>query len=311
MRVLITGVAGQDGSILGELYQSLGHEVIGVTTRNPSQTKFNGYENYLHQVNLAREDVAKGFLTEIKPDVILHMAAVHGSSQKMPLIEKSQSIAMHDCHVAITKNLLDWIKCFQNTRLVVALSSQMYSGKNGCLLVDEDSEPNPQNLYGETKLQAFNLLRNYREKFGVWASGAILFNHTSIRSKPDFLFPQLAAQFKEVFEGRRSNLEVRNGKAMIDITSAVEICNGIQSLATLGEPSDFVFGHGKMQSIEDIVEETLKKFNLGNQIGIRSLEDSLPSFTLMSNPGKAKEKLHWVARKEGQEILANMIQGDL
>ena len=77
MKILITGISGQDGSYLAEYLLSLGHEVHGVVRRN------SNYEyprlKHLHNIHLHFGDVLDypslhNIFTSVKPDQIYNLA---------------------------------------------------------------------------------------------------------------------------------------------------------------------------------------------------------------------------------------------
>lgn len=308
---MVIGSAGQDGSILIDLYLKSGHTVFGVALTRVYFPVVNSHNYRQVLVDLSNPDLAERLLNELRPDLIFHCAAVHASSGSMSILGKAAYEKMFQCHVSITQNALEWIRVNSQVKLVVALSSQMYSAKAGANILKETSLPSPSTVYGHSKWAAFELIKRYRDLHGIWASGAILFNHSSIRSKPSFLFPQLTKQFQDVFMGDRRTINVRNVNSYIDIASAVEICTGMSQMVTLDSPEDFVFGSGSLCSVRELIHEVGQTLNLPKKIEIVSDTHEEVKNSLVSDITKARNFLDWKPQLKPRDILLNMIEGKL
>lgn len=299
------GVSGQDGSIVAEKYADAGHEVIGITskpTRSPRREI-----KFLH-IDFSNRQDSNSFLKKFLPHRIYHLAAIHSSSTLDFETNTHVRKLMHKCHVEITQNILDWQRLETNCKSVVGLSSQMYSSKTGGLIVDEGTEFAPQNYYGETKVRAFSLIRNYRETYGIQSYGAILFNHTSSRSKSEFLFPQLVRQIKRVVEGNSSEVILKNPDFKLDICHASEVTSAMMQIIELEEASDFVISRGVSTSIRSMVASTFEKLNFNRDYVIKKSEPE-PTLNegLIGNPSKALRMLNWKATLSPEEILLEML----
>jgi GDPmannose 4,6-dehydratase len=185
----------------------------------------------------------------------------------------------------------------------------MYSQEMSGVIVDESSLLDPQNFYAKTKAKAFSLIKEYRHHYEIHCSGAILFNHTSNRSKPQFLFPQLATKITQVLNGVSSKIIVRDPDAEIDISDASEVCEGLISLGEIDEPTDIVFASGNSIKIRDLISITM------NQLGFRgtyTIESELGAFEsapkIIGNPEKALRLLNWKVANPPEQILIAMIR---
>ena len=161
MRALITGIFGQDGTILKSILVNNGFKVFGVARPNTrSSLQAVAIEAHLNlksdgntEIDLSDANTCNDYLDFVKPDRIFHLAAVHGSSLESNVIECISSSEMYNCHVTITTNLLEWIKRNQETRLALALSSQMYNPYQNFRKVSESDDCDPQNIYGKLNLK--------------------------------------------------------------------------------------------------------------------------------------------------------------
>lgn len=305
MKYLVIGSSGQDGSYIVDQLIAKNQEVLAISRNSATHFDLNRGRISILPPNLVSAHESFSFLSFFKPDVIFHFAAVHA-----PLMVYEETFLQKEmwlCHVSITQNTLDWIKASGRGRLVVALSSQMYSASKPADLVNESTTLNPSTYYGETKCEAFRLIVRYREKFGVESAGAILFNHTSNRSRKDFLFPTIAAEFKSALSGGKGSLTLKNPDALIDIGDASEYVSGVLKMADQQIMQDYVLSSGKLHIIREIIQKVSRFYNIEmNVAGISEISDA--QNYLQGDPAKAQKNLGWKSIKEPDEILREIIE---
>jgi GDPmannose 4,6-dehydratase len=300
---MVIGANGQDGSILSQKLELAGHEVVKVTRE--AAFFYSGSE--LQRINPPKFTETSScfeFLQLLKPDVILHFAAVHAPT----MVEDGTAMEnlMIDCHVTTTKNILFWQEKNLRSKSIVALSSQMYSPTEFVTKIDENHPISPTTVYGETKANAFRLIREAREFKGINSAGAILFNHTSVLSKQDFLFPSLAKAIADNIHSGAIHLSVRNANAFLDIGSAEEYCDGVIKMIELEHLTDFVFSSNRAVQISSIIQGALSLIGYSGELNITSAANSIPRY-VMGEPNRAKEILGWAADSDPSEILKDMI----
>jgi GDPmannose 4,6-dehydratase len=311
MWALVIGDSGQDGQILSSQLKSDGFEVLGISR---SRTLVNGKAQ--KPVDFINPILCHEFLSHYHPEVVFHVAAVHGASNSQDSVISLQSREMYECHVAITRNVLTWIEASSKiTKFHIALSSQMYSAEYPNFHVDEFTQTNPQNFYGETKVEAWDLVKFFRNEFGLNASASILFNHASSLSRSDFVLSYLARQFFDVITSGKGNIDLRNPFTCVDISSAHEICDAMISNAKVAPSEDFVLASGINRNLNEIVQETLPRFNLQDSClswnPYLHLTQYPESNYLSAVPAKARNLLKWSATLSPTDILENMILDEL
>ena len=305
MRVLITGVLGQDGSILEEKYRKSGHQVLGVVSPNSGDSMIS---DSILKSDLSNFSQLANLFNEFRPDRIFHLAAVHFSSTSSKNSERNLIKEMESCHIDITKNILEWQMQNPNAKSLIGLSSQMFSSGEGDLVIDEDSALNPGNDYSRTKAESFRMLMDHRRIYGTKCYGAILFNHTSKRSKPEFLFPQLSMQIHNVLNEESSDILLENSDVSLDICSAEEICEGMMKLVELPNPTDMIFSSGSTSRIKDIIEKTMLLLGFQDYYNIVDKSEIKSARPLVvGNPLRAQNLIGWKAIKKPEEILAEMV----
>lgn len=304
MRFLITGANGQDGQYLVKSFKSAGHEVIELG-REYSRFFHTGQLIEAKSPKLDDPSTSKEFLDSQKPDCILHFAAVHYPA--MIHNGESNRDEMVACHVTTTENFLGWLIKNENSKMIVALSSQMYSANTENVRISERTAHSPSTFYGKTKSEAHILMRRYSDDYQTNAAGAILFNHTSTRSKASFLFPILANAISDSIKSGYKDITVRNSNAYLDMGFSDEYCEGIISMLTEDRLTDYVFSSGTASTINSIVSQTLSTLGLQEKIKLLT-ESSEPKWCPVGDNTKARNNLHWQPEKRASDILAEMVE---
>jgi GDPmannose 4,6-dehydratase len=319
MRALIIGISGQDGTILRNMLRQKQVTVYGTRLPKGLDTEKSLSNNHTDQegaiiseVDLVDRKQCFNYLDSIQPNRILHVGAVHGSSVDMKQVETENAKRMHDCHVLITHNILEWLRTNRSVRLGVALSSQMYPINPISYAINEESILGPQNYYARTKFEAFKLIQQYRETFNLFAIGYILFNHTSIYSKPNFLFNNLAKQIYQYEKSDNYKIVIADANQSIDISDAFEVCEAMIQALEFKIPEDYVIASGKCEKIYKIIQEAGHARGLNISVDdIISSNASSDDFYICGNTARIKRNLGWVAKKSPAQILLDLVKKEV
>ena len=152
MKILITGSNGLLGQKLVKLMSAEADIEVIATARNSDRLPGN-YANYeFHALDITDEAAVLDVVSKYKPDAIINTAAMTNVDQCEA--EKEGCI---DLNVNAVKHL---IKACEETgaHLVHCSTDFIFDGTHGPL--DENEKPNPVNFYGESKLEAENLIIN-------------------------------------------------------------------------------------------------------------------------------------------------------
>jgi len=145
MKILITGVSGQLG---GELYKISEYENYGTYLSNlPKNIGKN-----MNKVDIAKFDDIFNFIKRIKPDWVIHCAAL----RNVDLCEENKELAWKS-NVIGTENIVGACKKF-GVKMVYVSTDYVFDGNNGAY--KEEDIPNPVNFYGKTKIIGEWLVRN-------------------------------------------------------------------------------------------------------------------------------------------------------
>jgi len=140
LRILITGVTGQIGSLLA-MSLSKKHEIIA-GVRVPK--RFNG--NYKTvRLDLNDFDTIKESIEEVRPDLIIHLASLTSTA----FCEKNQELC-EKINVEATA-VLTTLSLSVGSRMVYLSTDLVFDGKKGNY--NESDRPNPRSVYAKSKLE--------------------------------------------------------------------------------------------------------------------------------------------------------------
>ena len=335
-KALITGITGQDGSYLAELLLDKGYEVYGIIRRTSS---FNTaridhlykdpHENprlKLIYGDLSDSGSISNIIRKIKPDEVYNLGAQSHVKVSFEIPEYTADI------VALgSLRLLEAIKNFcPDTKYYQASSSEMF-GKVQEIPQKETTPFYPRSPYGCSKVFAFNIVRNYREAYGLFACNGILFNHESERRGKTFVTRKITRGFARIKLGLDEKLYLGNLDAKRDWGHAKDYVEAMWLMLQQDKPDDYVIATGENHSVREFAEIAAKKtgFDLiweGKGIDEKGIDKKTgkvlieidPKYLrpsevdeLLGDPSKAKEKLGWKPKISLEEMINRMVKYDL
>lgn len=180
-KVFITGITGFTGKHLENYLKDFGYDVYG-SVLAPSD-----FKNHF-SCDILNENSLFEILSKIKPDYIIHLAAISFVASK-----NQQNI--YNVNLFGTLNLLEAIQKleYKPKKVLIASSAAVYGNIEGEL--NEEMCPQPVNHYGNSKLVMENMTKAYFEKQSIIIMRP--FNYTGIGQENNFLIPKIVSHFKE------------------------------------------------------------------------------------------------------------------
>ena len=186
-RTLVTGAAGFTGRYVAEALAQQGHEVHGlVHCHEPSTVSGFGHT---HGADLADLDSVKKIVAEVRPDHVIHLAAIafvaHGDVEQM-----------YRTNIVGTRQLLEALAGASATpsSVLVASSANVYGNAREGVL-DETVPPAPANDYGVSKLAMEYVANVYASRLPLTVVRP--FNYTGRGQDRNFLLPKIVAHARE------------------------------------------------------------------------------------------------------------------
>lgn len=337
-KILITGVTGQDGSLMTDyLLNNTDNIIIGGVRR----LSVKNHCNIQHLMNHSRfklidlditdsENVAN-VLQKEEPDYFINFAANSfvGNSWEMP-VNHMQTNCM-----AVLYQLEAIRKYAPNCRYYNAGSSEQF-GDVIYSPQDINHPFRPRSPYGASKSAAHYLVKVYRESYGTYAVQGILFNHEGVRRGEEFVTRKITKNVARIYNAKRNGeyftaMELGSLDAKRDWSDAADFVRGVWLMLNQESPKDYVLSANETHSVREFVELAFKAaFIEGDWVGEGLTEHFVDKETgkdlLIINPvfyrpaevdllwgdsTPAREELGWVPNTSFSQLVEKMVACDL
>jgi len=339
---LVFGATGQDGSYLCEMLLKKGYDVLAIARRssvdNTERLKYclNHRKFTMVRGDICDQSFVFSTIAKNNPEEIYNLAAQShvGDSFTQP----NYTI---DVDLIGTLNVLNGILNFsKSSRFYQASTSEMYGScfsyyspidgtrvesktaisredfiKKNCFQ-DELTAMIPNSPYGVAKLASHNLVKIYRESYGLYACSGILFNHESPRRGELFVTRKITSWI-----GMRKNsktkekLQLGNVDSLRDWGHAKDYVEAMHSMLQLNAPDDFVIATGCTYSVEDFLNVAFKHAGFGSwkrQVVLNpTLKRPFEVDALRGVSTKAAKVLKWEPSYNFDLLVKEMVESDI
>jgi GDPmannose 4,6-dehydratase len=317
MKVLITGITGQDGIFLVRklLKEYRDIEILGISRllKTKSFLKLAKIDNLKknQKLNLVSIDLKNSYFVEqtlfdFFPDKVFNLtgpSSVYESITNPDLGEDIKIIFTNLCNSLIKKN--NFCTFFQ------ASTSEMYGLNNQLIRYDENSEFQPNSPYAKGKLHNHLKISQLRKKYDWDISSGIMFNHESEFRKDNYLFMKLINSAYAIKHKKVDKFTVGSLDYSRDWSYAGDISAGIFAISKFGKSFDYVLGSGVETEIRKVIEIIFSSFNLNYEnfleVDANILRKNDP-IRMVSNPSKIKNEIGWETNTPIEKIIELIIK---
>lgn len=314
---LITGITGQDGSYLADLLLENGYEVHGIVRRvaleDPAHRlwRIRHILDRIHLHSASMENYASLFnvVEKVRPDECYHLAA-----QSFVNYSFDDAFSTLNTNINGTLFILSAIQeRAPECRFYFAGSSEMF-GKVEESPQRETTPFRPRSPYGISKVAGFDLTRNFRESYGLFACNGILFNHESPRRGFEFVTRKITHAVAEIRKGRQKELRLGNLDARRDWGFAGDYVKAMWKMLQMETPDDYVVATGESHSVREFLEAAFSHAGLEWQEYVvvdERLYRPAEVHVLQGDYRKAKNALGWEPARRFHELVKMMVDADL
>lgn len=344
----ITGITGQDGMYLAELLLTKGYTVHGLRRRSSlantgridriaDEANQKGRKLVLHYGDLTDSTNLVRLVQLIQPDEIYNLAAmshVHVSFDSPEYTANADGIG--------TLRLLEAIRILgltEKTKIYQASTSELY-GLVQAVPQSETTPFYPRSPYAVAKLYGYWITVNYREAYGMYACNGILFNHESPVRGETFVTRKITRAVARIAYGLQDTLALGNLSAKRDWGHARDYVDAMWRILQQDEPEDYVIATGQTTEVREFVRLSFAEAGIEVAFAGQGAEEygyvvscSNPLFQLaegtkvvqvdprfyrpsevellIGDPTKANTKLGWKPVSSLQDLVGEMVAGDL
>jgi GDPmannose 4,6-dehydratase len=311
---LITGITGQDGQYLAEYLNGLGYTIFGMARgqRNPNVDVVRREQPYVRIVSGDLADLVSigRVLDHTAPDEIYNLAAV-----SFVQFSFDHPLLTADITGVGPLRILEAIRAAgrTETRFYQASTSEMF-GKVRATPQNEQTALHPRSPYGSSKAFAHHTTVNYRESYGLYAVGGILFNHESPRRGLEFVTRKITHHAAGIKLKKLDKLELGNLDARRDWGFAGDYVRAMHLMLQQAKPRDYVIGTGETHTVREFAAAAFKRLGLNWQDHVSVSDDNMrPAevMTLCADATLARRELGWEPRASFDELVAMMVDRDL
>jgi GDPmannose 4,6-dehydratase len=308
-KALITGISGQDGSILAEFLLAKGYKVCGLLREKSSK---DNLENIINNENLQliygdslNNDLIRLLLETYQFDEIYNLA-----SQSNIRLSYGDPLNTFNVTLIGTLILLENIKKYSpQSKIFQAGSSAMFGNSIDKDGFQRETTPfSPVSPYASSKLFAHNISNNYRENNGLYVVNGILYNHESSKSKTLLgVTNNIIKHIVNIKKGIISDYYVPNLKVYLDIGHAEDCIEAMWLTLQQAKSDNYIISTGVLNNIEYICDYTCSKLGLDYKQCIKTDFNSIELPKLKGDPFKLKN-IGWTLKHTFEDTMNEIIK---
>ena len=345
-KVLITGVTGQDGSLMADfIIKNTTHTIIAGVRR----LSVKNHKNIQHLVDNPRFKLIDLDITDQSnvdlviqkenPDYFINFASNSfvGNSWTMPVHHMNTNC------MSVLYQLEAIRKFAPNCRYYNAGSSEEF-GDVAYSPQDEAHPLRPRSPYGASKAAARHLVKVYRDSYNLYCLQGWLFNHEGIRRGEEFVTRKITKAVSKIKYAINNNqefnpLELGNLDVKRDWSDAEDFVEGVWLMLNQESPNEYVLSSNETHCIREFVELAFAEIGVDGYWSGEDLNEkyiisnyllelsNLKSSVLVSinskfyrpaevdllwgDSTKARQELNWTPKTSFENLVRKMVKNDL
>ena len=313
-KAIIIGVVGQDGSFLAELLYSKKYEIHGVVKNDTDVRRIEWIKKIvpgivIHNIDILNKSELEVLLKNIMPDEIYNFAAY--SNVFNPWENLDSILCLNS---KLPQNILDLITSVDKNIKYFQASSCLIFGKDTSGFQNENTCSNPIHPYGISKLYADNILKEFRENFGIYCCSGIFFNHESERRGMDFFSRKITSSIAKIKAGKLDKIKVGDLSSVRDFCYSPDFMEAAYKMMQNRVPTDYCVGTGEIISMEEFVKKCFDYVELDYKKYIEvdySMCRKKDSNVMRANINKISSEIDWRPKTTLDEMIKKMIDNDI
>ena len=315
MKALITGITGQDGSYLAEFLLKKGYQVHGIVRRESleNESKLVNIVHIKDQLTLHEGSLSDHLSIYKVFQKVLPSECYHLSASSFVNYTFNNEFDTMNINFNSTHYILSTIKeVCSECRLFFAGSSEMF-GEPNISPQTENTQLNPKSIYGISKASSHYLLKNYRDREGIFACTGIMYNHESPRRGNHFVTKKIISTAVKIKYGLANELLLGNLDSVRDWGYSPDYVQAMWKILQLDSPSDFIISTGELHSVREFLNIAFSYLNLDYMDYVKvdpKFYREGEKIPLCGNPEKINKVTGWKNKKKLESIIYEMIDNE-
>lgn len=311
MRALITGAAGQDGTILSTMLARQGADVIGLVKPGTDYSRLQRYvpSIEIRDVDMADSDELRALVRTEKPTHVWNFGGFTA-----PADSWDNEDEVFQINTRAVEALLDGAASLtEPARLFQASSSHIFEGTDRAPQ-DETFELSPVSPYARSKAAALTKVRDFREAKGLFAVSAVLYNHESPLRGDNFVTRKISKAVARIAVGQQDVLQLGDVEVARDWGWAPDYVRAMLLMLTSDTPRDFVLATGISHRLSFFVQRAFAAAGISQwRDFVVASEPDRPVDTnkMVGNPQAAYRELGWRHTVDFDGIAQRMVEHDI
>ena len=238
-RVLITGVAGQDGTILAKQLTRQGRHIVGLIKPGTDPATLQRYvpDVALIECDLASTTDLRDAIREVEPELVFNLGGFTAPGESW-----KHEAEVHAVNVDAVEVMLEEAHRTANVRFFQASSASIFEGVD-VIPQTEKTTRSPRSPYAVSKVEAMKLVDQARQR-GIFATSAILYNHESPLRGPGFVTRRISMAVARIAQGKQDYLELGDIDVARDWGWAPDYTRAMMLMIQADVPHDYVLATG-------------------------------------------------------------------
>ena len=310
VRVLITGAAGQDGTILATQLARQGAEVHALVKPGTDATQIRRYVPQAFVIEADLSDVAamRSIIDDVSPGEVYNLGGFTAPGESWSHPEE-----VHAVNVDAVRVMLERVEMIDGCRFFQASSASIFEGVD-VIPQTERTPRSPKSPYAVSKVEAMNLVDRARDR-GVFATSAIFYNHESPLRGPGFVTRRITMAVARIAAGMQDHLDLGDIEVARDWGWAPDYTRAMTLMLRADVPHDYVLATGISHRLSFFLDKAFQAVGIDEwQDLVRSDSDRIRATDtnlLVGDARAAYTELGWRHTVDFDDMARRMVRHDV
>ena len=310
VRVLITGAAGQDGTILATQLARQGADIHALVKPGTDTSQIRRYVPQATVIEADLSDAAamRSIIDEVAPSEVYNLGGFTAPGESWNHPEEVQAV-----NVDAVRVMLERVETIDGCRFFQASSASIFEGVD-VIPQTERTPRSPKSPYAASKVEAMNLVDQARYH-GVFATSAILYNHESPLRGLGFVTRRITMAVARIAAGVQDHLDLGDIEVARDWGWAPDYTRAMTLMLRADVPHDYVLATGISHRLSFFLDKAFQTMGIDDwQDLVRSDSDRIRATDtnlLVGDARSAYVELGWRHTVDFDDMARRMVRHDV